>query len=121
MFDSRIKTSGAEKMLQITTKKESNIILVLSVSVPETLVKHICFYSPSVSVPTFNRDEPVMNGCSELSSSCSSHQHHCSVCYEILRAGRVTRSPQPALIHSKSVSPVHLHSVLSRLKQQDFS
>lgn len=77
--------------------KESNIILVLSASVPETLVKHISFYSTSVSVPTFNRDEPVMNDCSELSSYFSSYQHCCTACYEILMAGRVTRLPHPAL------------------------
>ena len=120
MFNLRINTSEAEKnpnILQITAMKESNILLVLSVSVPETLVKHISFYSTSVSVPTFNRDEPVMNGCSELSSYFSSYQHCCTVCYEILTIGRVTRSLHPALVHSELFFPSHLYSVMSRLKQ----
>lgn len=120
MFNSRINTSEAEKkpnILQITSMKESNIILVLPVSVPETLVKHISSYSTSVSVPTFNRDEPVMNGCSELSSYFSSHQHCYTVCYEILTAGRVTRSPHPALVHSELVFPFNLYPVMSRPKQ----
>lgn len=126
MFSSRINTSEAEKnpnMLQITEMTDSNNLLVLSVpklvllSVPETLVKHISFYSTSVSVPTFNRDEPVTNGCSELSSYFGSYQHCCTVWYEILAVGRVTRSPHPALVHSVLFFPFHLYSVMSRLKQ----
>lgn len=112
MFNSRI--SEAEKtpnILQISAMKESNILLVLSVSLPETLVKPISIYSTSVFVPPFNRDEPVMNGCSELASYFSCYYHCCTVCYEILTTGRFTRSPHPALVNSEFF-PFHLYSVI---------
>lgn len=121
MFNSRIDTSETEKcpnILHLMAVKESNVLLVLSTSVPETLVKHISFPSTSVSVPTLNRHEPVLNGCRELSSYFSCHQRCYTVCcYEVSVVGRITRSPHPALVHSELVFPFQLYSVTSRLKQ----
>lgn len=75
MFSSTVNIIKPPNILQITPVKESNIFLVLSLSVPETLVKHICFYSASVSVQN-------LTGMSW-----------------ILMVGRVTRSPHLALVH----------------------
>lgn len=119
MFNSKIDTSEAEKppnILHTMAVKESNILSVPSGSVPETLVKHISFPSTSVSVPTLNRHEPVLNGCSELSSYFSCYQRCYTVCYEIV-VSKITRSPHPALVHSGLVFPLQLYSVTSRLKQ----
>lgn len=74
-------------VVQIAAMEDSNILWVLSVSMPQTLVNwpqaHY-LHSTSASVPTFSRDEPAMNSCSELSPYFSSYQYCCSVCAEIL-------------------------------------
>lgn len=102
-------------VLQIAAMEGSNILLVLSVSVPQTLVKHTTF-TLSASVPTFNRNEAATNSESESPSYFSSYQYCCTVCAETLQMA-VIRSPHPALVHSEVLCAFHLSSIISRLKQ----
>lgn len=75
-------------VVQTAAMEDSNILLVLLVSMTQTLVNRPqahYLHSTSASVPTFSRDEQAMKSCSELSSYFSSYQYCCSVCAEILQ------------------------------------